>query len=90
VNGTNVTDSNACAPQADIEKFVQQGLWNMVWLAHYFDEDEFEANPIKYEINVSYLNGKTDQAFAQAMFVQKTYVTMKDSWISNSLDNKED
>lgn len=32
----------------------------MAWLANYFDEDEFHADPIKYEINLAYYNTKID------------------------------
>ena len=60
VNASNVSDNdpNACAPQEEIENFIDISVWNIAWLANYFDEDEFEASPIKYNINLSYINSK--------------------------------
>lgn len=43
---------------------MHSGMWNMAWLAYNFDEDEFNSDPIKYEVNVAYFNTKIDQAFA--------------------------
>ncbi len=59
-NTTSTTPETECASQEAIESFMHGGLWNMAWLAYYFDEDEFYHNPVKYEVNVAYFSTKID------------------------------
>ena len=61
----------------------------MAWLANYFDEDEFEASPIKYNIDLTFLNSKMNQSYGILMDIQKTYVHLQDHWLSSSLDNQD-
>lgn len=68
-NTTATTAETMCAPPETIQIFMANAIWNFAWLANYFDEDEFEEDPMKYEINVSYLNSKQDLSSAYGLAI---------------------
>jgi hypothetical protein len=52
-------------------------------LSRYFDEDEFNDNPIKYQPKVYYFNFAFDTSVAYDLDIKRNKVISRDSWVSN-------
>eukprot|EP00347_Sterkiella_histriomuscorum_P015326 403357446 len=87
-NNQQQNSSTFCKPYEEIFQAMSLASINVAFVNSYFDEDEFESNPIKHEIKQFFYNFDFNQSYAKLMYIQKSNVITKDSWISSLFKDK--
>eukprot|EP00347_Sterkiella_histriomuscorum_P011955 403370457 len=81
----NSTDPGAvvCKPESEILETMKMALINVAFVNSYFDENEFDGDPVKHEVKYLFFNFELDHAYGKLMNIQKSDVTIRDSWLSS-------
>eukprot|EP00347_Sterkiella_histriomuscorum_P000194 403376818 len=87
----STTSTQVCESLESIQNFKKVAFLSMAYLSSYFDQVDYSDNPIKDEINISYLNYKTDVSLNQLLTLKRNILTTYDHWlfaIFNKRQNK--
>eukprot|EP00347_Sterkiella_histriomuscorum_P007133 403350137 len=82
-NNGSQKSQTICKPYEEIYRVMSQTTINVAFINSYFDEDEFVKSPVKHEVKQFFYNFDFNQSYAKLMYIQKSNVITKDSWISS-------
>eukprot|EP00347_Sterkiella_histriomuscorum_P009524 403340877 len=82
-NNRSQNSQTICKPYEEIYRVMSKTTINVAFINSYFDEDEFAKSPVKHEVKQFFYNFDFNQSYAKLMYIQKSNVITKDSWISS-------